>query len=590
MNIDCPDPTDEECMGIKENHSLLLEAMEAIPDAFYMLDMNWRFLFLNRAAEQFFGTPKESALGQYYLEVWPEARGTEVFHTLASVYAEQKPVEREMMSARRPGSLVCFSAVPLSSGGVAVTVKDITHRAEHQQQMEEGRKRLDSMLESTSDNVLLLDRYSVVQFANARALSNLKLTPDKVIGKPIYDVIPEIRTSPIMRMLVETLESQVSKSFVHHSASLGRWYDITAYPSQSGLAVFYKDITYQRKNDEKLAASERQFRELSESMPQLVWKADRGGNRTWFNRQWLQLTGMTLEESRGWGWLAAHHPDDHAEIKQTLRDSLRDKKPWSGNWRIRSKDGNYRWYLTRCTPVFATLKDNITHWIGTCTDITDSIKDKEHQELLLHELNHRVKNTLAIIQSIGRNSSGTDVKSFRKLFESRLLALSKTHDLLTESDWNSAPLRGLIESELAPYVGASVTRQHRLEGPDVNLKPQVVVPLGMAIHELATNAAKYGSLSTTQGKVVIRWCLVDTNGRDMVRIHWIESGGPPVEQPDRKGFGTRLMQHSFRGDFGGSVALNYLPEGFQCVMEIPAEHMVDETTERTLFRIKKAVA
>jgi PAS domain S-box-containing protein len=587
MNVECPDIEDFDCLDVKRNHSFLLEAMEAISDAFYMLDMNWRFTFINRAAEEFFHTPRETAIGNFYTEVWPEVRGSELFQVLTRVFAHGERVEVEIPSARRPDRLVALSAVPLSSGGAAVTVKDITHRIEHQQQLEEAQLRLTSMLESTSDNVVMLDRDGVIQFANARAKQTIGWGTD-VVGQSLDVVVPTLAKSPLKHMLAQSLESQTGNSFVHHSNSLNRWFDITLYPSESGVAIFYKDITYQRKNEEKLAASERQFRELSESMPQFVWKADRGGNRMWFNRRWIDYTGMPLRASRGWGWLAAHHPDDHEDIKRTLVESLRDKKSWEGNWRIMGRDGVYRWYLTRCLPVF-DIRGNITHWIGTSTDITTSVKDKDHQELLLHELNHRVKNTLAIIQSIGRQTTGDNMPEYRRLFENRLLALSKTHDLLTESNWASAPLRELVVSELAPYVDPKAQRvPYTLLGPDIKLKPQVVVPLGMALHELATNAVKYGSLSNDDGHVVINWNIDDDGPRTLVRILWIESDGPPVLQPTRKGFGTRLMRHSFQGDFGGSVQLAYLPEGFQCVMEIPAEHLVDSTTERMLFRIKKA--
>jgi PAS domain S-box-containing protein len=564
------------------NNSDLHMAMDAIVDAFYMIGPDWRFRFFNRSAEKFFGYNRDDIVGLLYTEAWPGVENSAPYHAVKKVMISRKEYTDQMQSYVRPECTVLFSAVPLEDGGVAVTVRDISKSILDAQALAEANLRLNGVLQSTNDCVVMLDHESRITFANSRALEFMQ-RDETVYGTRLIDVFPTIVNTKLIKYFNQANEDATSVPFMHYISSMDRWIDVTLYPSEKGITVFFRDVTDTKKNEERLADSERQFRELANSMPQMVWKSDRGGNRYWFNQRWYQYTGLTASKARGWGWLKACHPDDVESLKSQLRESFIGKTSWEVTYRIRDTHNNYRWFLVRAVPVL-DAKHQVVRWLGTDTDVTAEIKDKEHQQLLLHELNHRVKNTLAIIQSIARQTTGDTPSDFRLLFENRLLALSKTHDLLTDSDWASAPLRELICKELAPYVYVDTeVRKYVLEGPDVKLKPQVVVPLGMAIHELATNAAKYGALTNPEGVVNITWALVDSN----IVITWRESGGPIVRAPSRKGFGTRLLQHSFRGDFGGAVRTTYEPTGIVCVMEIPAAHIVDDQDERKLFRIKK---
>jgi two-component sensor histidine kinase len=190
------------------------------------------------------------------------------------------------------------------------------------------------------------------------------------------------------------------------------------------------------------------------------------------------------------------------------------------------------------------------------------------QELLIHELNHRVKNTLATVQALARQTArGADsVPAFTAAFEARLLAMSQTHMLLTASQWSTTGLRRILELELAPYASGRPERIH-LDGPEVGLAPRIAVPLGMTVHELATNAAKYGALSVPEGRVVVRWTLAD----GLLRLSWQESGGPAVAAPERTGFGTRLIRTSVERELAGTVALDFLSDGLLCRLTLPLE-------------------
>ena len=186
---------------------------------------------------------------------------------------------------------------------------------------------------------------------------------------------------------------------------------------------------------------------------------------------------------------------------------------------------------------------------------------------LTRELNHRVKNTLANVLSIialTRKRAGT-LDEFADGLDGRIRALSATHDLLTQSDWGTTPIGKVVEAELLPYAHAG-DHEVDLQGPEVELAPNDALSLGLAMHELATNAAKYGALSKPGGKVTVHWRLI---APALVRIEWSESGGPPVSQKRGRGFGTDLIERVVAHELKNPVELSFAPEGVRCVLTIP---------------------
>jgi two-component sensor histidine kinase len=207
-------------------------------------------------------------------------------------------------------------------------------------------------------------------------------------------------------------------------------------------------------------------------------------------------------------------------------------------------------------------------------DITEHKALERRQKLLMDELNHRVKNTLATVQSLASQTARAahTPAAFRERFEGRLIALSKAHDQLTIHHWESADLRGLLSGSLAPYAGPNPERVI-LRGEDVVLRPRAVLTLAMAVHELTTNAAKYGALSAPGGRVEIHWQAVRTadNKRPVLRIDWSEQGGPLVTNPQQRGFGSKLIEGSVAAELGGTARLVFEPEGLHCEIIIPLE-------------------
>ncbi len=206
-------------------------------------------------------------------------------------------------------------------------------------------------------------------------------------------------------------------------------------------------------------------------------------------------------------------------------------------------------------------------------DVTDTVIAAERQKLMIDELNHRVKNTLATVQSIAMQTarSHADPKTFAQGFQARLLALSHTHDLLTRSHWEGADLREILEHETEAHGATRVS----LNGPRVALDPAAALSLGMIFHELATNAAKYGALSAEGGRIQIDWSVANQTNRRLT-LSWRELGGPPVVKPERRGFGGRLIERNVHHDLAGQVELSYATDGFVAEISIPLDRGLNQ--------------
>ncbi|RDI57800.1 sensor histidine kinase [Microvirga subterranea] len=203
----------------------------------------------------------------------------------------------------------------------------------------------------------------------------------------------------------------------------------------------------------------------------------------------------------------------------------------------------------------------------------------ERQALLIRELHHRVKNTLATVQGLlGATARSTrSVDEFYHSFADRIVSLAKTHNLLTEDYWQTAPLIGMFRNELAHYDDGAM-RRITLDGPPVELSADLAVPIGMAVHELTTNAAKHGALSAPGGQVSVAWKVRELETGRRLAISWVERGGPPVERPSRKGFGSTLLHRVLTHQCHATINMAYDPEGLSCHMDIPLveERLVPE--------------
>ncbi|HVZ51133.1 MAG TPA: PAS domain S-box protein [Pseudolabrys sp.] len=289
------------------------------------------------------------------------------------------------------------------------------------------------------------------------------------------------------------------------------------------------------------------------------------------------ITGYGREELIS-GRLYDHtHPDDADPDRQGFRKQVAGELEfYSVEKRLVRKDGRIVWLSVYSSPV-RTADGDLLYVVRVVQDITERKAAERRQRLLVDELNHRVKNTLATVQSLAAQTARgmESPQDFRDRFEGRLIALSKAHDQLTEHHWENADLREVLSASLAPYAGTGPQRVV-LRGEDLLLRPRAVVTLAMAVHELTTNAAKYGALSRPGGSVEVRWrpALSEDGQRELLKIDWIERGGPPVAAPRQRGFGTRLIEGSIAAELGGQARLLFEPEGLRCEIVVPLDTKV----------------
>jgi PAS domain S-box-containing protein len=296
------------------------------------------------------------------------------------------------------------------------------------------------------------------------------------------------------------------------------------------------------------------------------------------------IAGYSRDEMLASKLLAHTHPDDVDADQENFRKQINGELEfYSVEKRLVRKDGRVIWLSSRSSPV-RDADGRLLYLVRVVRDITERKAAEQRQRLLIDELNHRVKNTLATVQSLASQTarSAPTPAAFRAGFEGRLVALSKAHDQLTMHHWESADLRQLLSGSLAPFAGTGPERVV-LRGEDVVLRPRAVLTLAMAFHELSTNAAKYGALSVPCGRVEIRWEALRNDSADGTQLHidWVEQGGPPAAEPQKRGFGSRLIESGITAELGGSARLIFAPEGLRCEFFIPLKRATIEKPSAT---------
>lgn len=257
------------------------------------------------------------------------------------------------------------------------------------------------------------------------------------------------------------------------------------------------------------------------------------------------------------------HPDDLDRLQVAMDHLFKDGQPYQTEFRIRRPDGQVRWCHGTAAPTVDQM-GRVVRISGVTFDVTDRKEAEERQALLAREVDHRAKNALALVQSIIRLTRAGSIPAYIESVEGRIKALSRAHAVLALSRWQGADLGGLVEEEFAPFRTADAEKIV-VEGPRVLLRPTPAQTLALALHELATNAAKYGALSSLAGRVRLTW---EIKGDDLI-LRWDETGAPPAKVPPTPGFGTRIIRASVEGQLSGEVRFDWRSEGLQCMLSVP---------------------
>ncbi len=330
-----------------------------------------------------------------------------------------------------------------------------------------------------------------------------------------------------------------------------------------------------------LLESDAGFRLLADTMPQMVWSTLPDGFHDYFNRRWYEFTGVPAGSTDGEGWNGIFHPDDQERAWTLWRRSLDTGEPYEIEYRLRHRSGDYRWTIGRALPL-RDERDRIVRWIGTCTDIDAAKRHAEQSEILSRELSHRIKNIFAVIAGLiglsARNDPGA--KSFADDLRKRIGALGRAHEFARPHSEESrmtieaSSVHGIVREMLRPYPALDEGRL-MISGDDVPIDDRGATPLALVFHELATNAAKYGALSTPHGTLAIGSRL--ENGK--LTILWRERGGPTiVRAPERSGFGTKLVDVSVVQIKGG-ITRSWDREGLHVELRVEPRRLVRGTID-----------
>jgi PAS domain S-box-containing protein len=304
--------------------------------------------------------------------------------------------------------------------------------------------------------------------------------------------------------------------------------------------------------------------------------------RIW-TREGMALFGLKLADGIGHvggdddEYQAALHPDDR-HLMQKFHQLADKQDSFTSEYRVVWPDGTVLWLRGRGQVIARAPDGKAQRMVSIVTDVTERKAAEDHIQFLMHEISHRSKNLLMVIQSIARRTARTagTMEEFETRFERRLQGLAASHDVLVRENWHGAPLASLVRQQLVPFVEIQSSR-FELAGPDVVITAEAAQAIGLAIHELATNAIKYGALSEPSGRVKVSWMFDGNAGAPgPLSLNWTEQGGPPVSPPSRKGFGHVVIGEMVERALNGKVAVDFAQQGLKWSVSIPDTNIVSD--------------
>jgi PAS domain S-box-containing protein len=623
----------DERLRVEEAHERLVSIIESSDDAIVSKDLDGIIVSWNGGAERLFGYTAKEVVGKPVTILIPAHRRDEESDILERIRRGERVDHYETIRQRKDGSLLnislTVSPVRDSEGkvvGASKIARDVTprkraedalaqriieqaalyrftdrlHKAEGREDVYEAA--LDGICQALGcerASILLFDAAGVMRFVAWRGLSegyrravdgHSPWTADVEDPAPIF--FDDLVSSDIPEDLKETIRSEgiaalgfiplvangrlIGKFMTYygapHTFTQGEIDLAATVARQLGFSIARTGAEEARQEaDESLRKNEQRLQLALEAGHMGAWEWDLASGGVVWSPGLQQIHGLgpgsfggSLEDFK-----RDIHPDDLSMVLAEVDRAIAARDDYHVSYRIVRPDGQVRW-LEAFGRFVLNPNGSPQKLGGVCMDVTTRKQAEAERDLLVAELSHRVKNTLATVLSIERQSfsKASSIEDARRSFGARIQALAQTHGRLADKNWSGVSLQTLFLDELAPYRRED-SQNVRLAGSSVVLNPKCALTLGLAIHELATNAAKYGALSAKGGLVEVSW-QIDPRDRHL-QIRWIESGGPAVERPARSGFGRLLLERALASDLKGSVDLDFAAEGLRCHIAIPLE-------------------
>jgi len=442
-------------------------------------------------------------------------------------------------------------------------------------QRRESQERLVLFIEEAPAAIAMFDHDLRYLTASRRYIQDYRLPPDEdLTGRPLHEVCPglprgwhEFRTRVLDGDTVEALEEPLQ-----HADGTMDWIDWRLKPwhdsegTVGGVLVFSEVVTTRRRAREALQASEDQLRRVVEGAPFPIMVHAEGGDVIHISQAWLDITGYGADEvatTAQWASRAHRTSDGATPMK---RSCGLDRPLDEGEHEILAADGRTLLWSFRSAPIGVDARGQALV-VTMAADLTSRRDAERRLHLVMRELDHRAKNVLAVVQAVVQLSRATDPKEFVAAVEGRIAAMARAHSLLAAAGWAGVDLHRLVTDELAPWKG---TGRVGIGGPPAQIRSEAAQAMVLALHELATNAAKYGALSTAAGCLSVSWQYHKAQGQ--LRLDWSETvgsaiGGPPA----RRGFGSELLEGTIVGQLGGDLKRDWRPDGLSCCIVLPAD-------------------
>jgi len=565
----------------QEDYRILFDSID---EAFCVIEMvmegnrpvDYRFVSVNPA----FGrqTGMTEAVGRTVTELVPNI-DRHWIDTYGRIAMTGEPARFEQWSEAFSSwyDVHAFRIGPAEDRRVAVLFRDILVRRQLEQARRESEERLSAFITASSNATYrMAPDWGDMQFLDGRGF----MPPtDAPTGDWMETyILPEDRAA-VRTAIDRAIADKAMFSLEHRVRTVGGdvgWTLSRAVPilDASGAIVEWFgaaiDVTELHEATRALREAEQRQQVLIGGIPQLVWRATGAGEYGWASPQWSDYTGQSESEALGAGWLDSVHPDDR-DLARAAWAEADDDNGFDVEYRIRrAADDSYRWFRTRAAPV-RDEEGAIVEWLGTSTDVDQMRLLNKRQEVLVAELQHRVRNMLTVVRSVFTRTAeaGGDLHDVVDHFRGRLDALARTQVIVTRNAGGTVDLENLIRDELLS-VGIGEGPRLRIAGPDVALHARTAESIGLAIHELTTNALKYGALKVDSATLAIDWTVrAEANGRRL-DLTWLEQGVPAVPtRPAREGFGRELIEDALPYRLGAETRLEFLGGGVRCLISVP---------------------
>ncbi len=466
------------------------------------------------------------------------------------------------LAARRRGRALARANQALAQG---IAADKASHLRAGRQQAE--------LLASMREVIYALDSDFRFAFVSRRALEVWQRPEAQLLGRPFLEVFPQATHSLAFQVQAEAMAERRETHLCIVSPVIGHWIEVDIYPREGGgVIVAFRDIEQLRAAQRQKGAAERRLRLATAAgrLGTFVLDLPRG-TVTRSGRAVPEGPGLPIRDLPLEAWIQRVHPEDRAAVQLAVAEvASGQRQDYQIEYRIRRSD-ELPWQVIESHAV-VTDRDPVSGrallLVGVSRDVTEDRAAEARQRLMAREVDHRAKNALAVVQSVLRLTPRQDAAAFAQAVEGRVAALARAHTALAEARWQSAALRAVAEAELSAFQPSGGAARVILAGPELALAPEAVQALSMTLHELATNAAKHGALSTPEGRLRLSWSLEPDPER--LVLEWREEGGPRLAGPPaRRGFGSRLVRTTVEHQLGGRVEHVWAEDGLVCRITVP---------------------